>query len=65
MTSLPISTLRSHATTHAKHTRGCKKAIDACPTCVAIVAWFRNLPAPVLSQVLEDRGKPMKQYGAC
>lgn len=60
-TPVALPTLRNQAATHHKHARGCKKAPDACPTCTSAMAWFRSLPAPVLSQVLADFGKPVKQ----
>lgn len=60
MTSPSIPTLRKQADTNAKHARGCKKAIDACPTCTASIAWFRGLPPEVLSHVLADYGKPVR-----
>lgn len=59
--ALTIPQLRNQANFHAKHARGCKKALADCSTCVATVEWFRSLPANVLNQVIEDRGKPVRQ----
>jgi hypothetical protein len=60
-TELTIPQLRKQAQGHTSHTRGCKKAIDACETCKTVVAWYRELPLQTLSLVLEaDRGTPVR-----
>jgi hypothetical protein len=55
-----IPQLRSQAATHSKHAKSCKKQLDSCDQCKSIVAWYRELSPLVLSQVLEDRGKPVR-----
>lgn len=61
--ALTIPQLRRQADLHTKHTRGRKKPLDACQTCIATVAWFRSLPTPVLAEVLEDRGQAGNRIG--
>lgn len=58
--ALTIPQLRNQADKRAAHSRGCKKPVDACPTCVASIAWFRSLPLETLAHVLADYGKPVK-----
>jgi hypothetical protein len=60
MQSLTIPQLRKQAEPHIKHARNCKKPLDACTLCKASVAWYATLAGPVLSQVLEDRGTPVR-----
>lgn len=38
-----------------KHARGCKKAIDACLPCKSAIAWYAELPLPLLALVLADK----------
>jgi hypothetical protein len=59
-TEQTIPQLRKHAQTFVGHTRGCKKAVDACETCKTVVAWYRELPLQTLSAVLEDNSKPVR-----
>ncbi len=37
------------------HSRQCKKTIDACETCRAVVAWFALIPLDRIALVLQDR----------
>jgi hypothetical protein len=59
-TELTIPQLRKQAQAHTGHVRGCKKAIDACPTCKSVVEWYSVLPLQTLSLVLEDNAKPVR-----
>lgn len=61
MSEQTIPQLRAEAATRSKHARTCKKPIDGCETCKATIAWYGTLAGPVLSQVLQDTGKPVKQ----
>lgn len=58
--ALTIPTLRKDADSRAKHARGCKKPLDACPLCTQTIGWFRSLPPETLAYVLADYGKPVR-----